>query len=222
MPQNAGLPIGTANFDLKARTAYAEYYHAHNAWYERGWKKGFPAVVLSEELLRTQDLMRSEWSDFCKLTGMFEMIGAHCLITHERVGTIGIHRPRGARPFNESDRRLMMGLLPHLQRLFQLQERLGMAAARTHLAMGLWSSLSIGLALVGADSRLLFASSVAENVLRQEHYLAVREGRLCAAQVRNGPSLERLIMTAVRTSGGWWVVLEVRSNSKAVMALWCF
>lgn len=60
IPENTRLPVGTANFDLKACTAYAEYYHERNEWYARGWKKGFPVVVLGEELMSTQAMRRRQ------------------------------------------------------------------------------------------------------------------------------------------------------------------
>ena len=203
IPENARLPIGTANFDIAACTSYAEYYHERNEWYARGWKKGFPAVVLGEELMSRRELLRTEWADYCKLTGgMFELVGAQCLVSSDLIAAIGIHRPLGARPFNESDRRMMALVLPHLERAFQIHERLGVEATRSALAIDLLDSLSVGLVIVAADSRLLFASTVADRVLRQGQHLALRDGRLRAVSSHNGPWLDRLIAGAVRTSAG--------------------
>ena len=202
MPENSRLPIGTGNFDLQACTAYAEYYHERNEWYARGWKKGFPAVVLGDELMSTAAMLRTEWSDYCKLTGMFELIGAQCLITQELIGVIGIHRPQGAKSFDETDRRTMNFVLPHLQRAFQIYERLETAATRSTLAIDLLNSLSVGLVLVGTDSRLLFASDLADRILRTGQYFSTEKGRLSAPRSRNGVQLHRLITEAVRTSAG--------------------
>ena len=202
MPENSRLPIGTDNFDLQACTAYAEYYHERNEWYARGWKKGFPVVVLGDELMSTAAMLRTEWSDYCKLTGMFELIGAQCLITQDLIGAIGIHRPRGAAAFDETDRRTMNFVLPHLHRAFQIYERLEMAAARSALATDVLDSLSVGMILVGADSRLLFASHLADRVLRTGQYFSTEKGRLRTARTRNGIQLHRLITEAIRTSAG--------------------
>ena len=202
IPENSRLPIGTGNFDLKACTAYAEYYHERNEWYARGWKKGFPVVVLGEELMSTQAMQRTEWSDYCKLTGMFELIGAQCLITEDLIGAIGIHRPQGGLAFDETDRRMMNFVLPHLHRAFQVYERLEIAAARSALAIDILDTLSIGLILVGADARLLFASGLADRVLRTGQYFSMEKGRLRTSRSRNGVRLERLITGSVRTSAG--------------------
>ena len=202
IPENTRLPIGTGNFDWKACMAYAEYYHERNEWYARGWKKGFPVVVLGEELMSTQAMLRTEWSDYCKLTGMFELIGAQCLITQDLIGAIGIHRPQGAQSFDETDRRAMHFVLPHLHRAFQIYERLEIAATRSALAIDILDSLSVGLILVGADSRLLFASDMADRILRTGKFFSTEKGRLRTARNRNGIQLQRLITEAVRTSAG--------------------
>jgi DNA-binding CsgD family transcriptional regulator len=202
IPKNARIPIGTGNFDLQICTAYANYYHDRNEWYARGWKKGFPVVVLGRELISTPALLRTEFSDFCKLAGFFELIGAQCLITSDLIFAIGIHRPLGARPFVESDRRMLTMVLPHLQRAFQVYEHLEMAAARSAVAIDQLDSMDTGLAVVGADSRLFFASNVADRVLRHGQHLALRDGCLHAPRSRNVPLLNRLIATAIRTSAG--------------------
>jgi DNA-binding CsgD family transcriptional regulator len=202
IPENIRLPIGTGNFDLKACLAYAEYYHERNEWYARGWKKGFPVVVLGDELMSTQAMLRTEWSDYCKLTGMFELIGAQCLITDDLIGAIGIHRPRGAPAFDETDRRTMSFVLPHLHRAFQIYERLEIAATRSALALDVLDSLSVGLILVGADSRLLFSSDMGTRVLRTGQFFSTEKGLLRTARNRKGMTLHRLIADAVRTSAG--------------------
>jgi DNA-binding CsgD family transcriptional regulator len=202
IPKNARPPIGIANFDLQMCTAHANYYHERNEWYARGWKKGFPAVVLGQELISTPAFLRTEFSDFCRLAGFFQLIGAQCLITSDLIFVIGILRALGARPFVESDRRMIAMVLPHLQRAFQVYEHLGMATARSAVAIDQLDSMDLGLAMVGADSRLLFASNVADRVLRHGQHLALRDGCLHALPSRNVPLLNRLITTALRTSAG--------------------
>ena len=202
IPKNTRLPVGTANFDAKDFMAYAEYYHERNEWYARGWKKGFPAVVLGQELLSNRDLLRTEWYDFCQSTRMYELLGAQCLITQNLIGCIGVHRPRGAAAFDETDRHTLSLLLPHLQRVFQLYERLERTTINHTLAADLLDSLSVGMVLVGTDFRLLFASALAERILRAGHYLSVSGGRLRTPRNPSGVHLQRLIAGAVRTSAG--------------------
>jgi DNA-binding CsgD family transcriptional regulator len=202
VPKSARMPIGTGNFDLQTCTAYANYYHERDEWFARGWKKGFPMIVLGQELISTPALLRTEFSDFCRLAGFYEIIGAQCLITSELILAIGIHRHLGARPFDETDRRMMDTVLPHLQRAFQVHEHLGIAAAQSAAAIDMLDSMDIGLVTVGADSRLFFASGVADRVLGQGQILALRGGCLHAPYSRNVSSLNRLISEAVRTSAG--------------------
>ena len=93
-------------------------------------------------------------------------------------------------------------VLPHLHRAFQIYERLEIAAARSALAIDVLDALSVGLILVGADFRLLFASDLADRVLRTGLYFSTEQGRLRAARNRSGVKLHRLIAEAVRTSAG--------------------
>ena len=118
------------------------------------------------------------------------------------IGCIGIHRPRGAAAFDETDRHTLSLLLPHLQRVFQLYERLERTTVNHTLAADLLDSLSVGMVLVGTDFRLLFASALAERILRAGHYLSVSGGRLRTPRNPSGVHLQRLIAGAVRTSAG--------------------
>ncbi|NDU85145.1 MAG: hypothetical protein G3H99_00810 [Ferrovum sp.] len=202
-PPNARLPIGTANLGPKVCEAYANYYHTRNEWYARGYKKGFPAIVLGEELLETRMLMRSEFSDFCKLAGgVYQMIGAQWIITQDLVGALGIHRPLTAPSFDEADRQMLRKILPHLQRAFQTHERLALANARNTMAIDLLSSLSIGLFILARNSRILFASPVAEKTMRHSQYFECRENCLRVVNTPQVSRFERLVAGAIKTSSG--------------------
>ncbi len=202
LPRNACVPIGTANFDAQACAAYAEYYHERNEWYARGWKKGFPVVVLGQELMSTNALQRTEWFDYCRTTGMYELIGAQTLISGDLICAIGIHRPQGSRAFDEDDQKELSFVLPHLQRAFQMHERLGLAETRGALAFDLMDNIDVGVAIVDADGKLLLANRVADRILSREDGLRVSQGRVRPVDSRQEPGLARAITQAARTGGG--------------------
>ena len=223
IPRNARFPIGTANFDLGACKAYAEYYHERNEWYARGWKKGFPVIVLGDELMRKRELLRTEWSDYCRITGMFELIGAQWMVDGDLICAMGIHRPRGGRAFGEEDRRELDQVLPHLQRAFQIHERLQALPGREMLAFDVLDGLAVGVAVVDAQSRLLFANRIADGVLSSADGLTVSQGRVRALDARRAGELARAIAEAAgagSTAGmaaGDMIVIERLSGSKLTL-----
>src|SRR5688500_8708102 len=114
LPAIVGLPSATDNFDEWARAAYAEHYHRCNVWFEAGVRKGFPAIVLGQELLPDHQLMRSEWYEYCHRLGAFHVLGAQFHLDRCLSVQFGAHRPRHSNPFDENSRRKMSLLLPHL------------------------------------------------------------------------------------------------------------
>jgi DNA-binding CsgD family transcriptional regulator len=113
-----------------------------------------------------------------------------------------LQRPRGARAFDEADRRKAQFLLPHIERVLQLQHRIARLTGERDVALSLIDGLSIGLLFVAADGRLLFANSVAERVLRTRKALSATHGRLRAVDHDQQDALDRLIGEAAVTSSG--------------------
>jgi len=202
IPPNVRLPVGTANFDATACTAYASYYHERNEWYARGWKKGFPVVVLGQELMNTRDLARTEWSDYCRLTGMFHLVGAQFLLDERLITALGVHRRPNGQAFVEADRHKMALLLPHLQRALQLRERLEMAETGAGLAFELLDGLSVGVVIVDAQRRIVFANRIGARALSSADALVVRRGVLETHDPRDVPNFARIIAKAAQTGAG--------------------
>ena len=202
IPPTARPPFGTPNFDPSACSAYAAHYHQHNEWYARGWTKGFPAIVLGEELIETKALMRTEWFDFCRSTEIYHLIGAQTLVDDGFISAVGVHRPERCKSFDESDRRKMSLILPHIQRSQQIAGKLGAAVRQGGLAFELLETLSVGVAIVAADGRLLYANRVAEKVFRTSGGLCVVRGRLRPQAAGDGAAFERSVSDMVRTGSG--------------------
>jgi DNA-binding CsgD family transcriptional regulator len=197
-----GLPSATANFDDRARSSYAEHYHHCNIWFERGSKRGLPAIVLSQELVDDRTLLRSEWYDYCERLDAFHCLGAQFPLDGERMGMFGAHRPRRTGRFEDGERLTMARLMPHLQRALQVQQRVLSGERQRSLALGVLETLGIGVVVTGAAGLLLFANRIAERVLREGSALTVLAGRLQAAAVAARPRLDRMLAEAARTSEG--------------------
>jgi DNA-binding CsgD family transcriptional regulator len=200
-PNMVGLPSATANFDDWARTAYAEHYHGCNLWFERGIKRGFPAVVLGDELASSDELLRSEWYEYCRQLDAFHVIGAQFHVNDAFSAQFGAHRPRRRRAFNESSRQMMQVLLPHLQRSIQLQMRLGLSDQIRALTLDLFERAGVGVLILDRQMRLLFANSLAERLLDNSSGLRVANGRVSVARA-SAVTFERMVARAAQTSSG--------------------
>ena len=199
LPSVVGMPSATANFDDWARTAYAEHYHHCNIWFERGVKRGFPAIVLSHELVPAKELLRSEWYDYCQRLDTFHVLGAQFHVDGQFSAQFGAQRPRRSRAFDEASRRKMALLLPHLQRALQIQLRLGLADEIAEATVDLLQRLGLGLLILDPGRRLLFGNALAERLLRDGSALRLSNGRVRAVG-KDAAGFAEMVEQAARTS----------------------
>ena len=201
LPAIVGLPSATENFDDWARNAYADHYHDCNIWFERGVKRGFPAIVLSQELVPGDQLVRSEWYEYCHRLDTFHVLGAQFHLDSRLSVQFGAQRPRRADAFDEASRRKMSLLVPHLQRALQIMIRLGLSDQVRTVSFDLLERLGLGVMILDRGRRLLFANRTAEQVLEHGTALSMRDGRVSAAAAA-ARGFERLVEEATRTSAG--------------------
>jgi DNA-binding CsgD family transcriptional regulator len=202
LPETVALPSATANFDAAARWAHAQHYHDLNIWLTEGLKHPLPAIVVCHELVDETTLMRHEWYDFCRQTGMFHCLGTAFEVGADLMGEIGIHRRRHERPFSDDDKTTMAQLLPHLQRALSVQERLGTLERERALTLEIVSGMSIGVVIVDRKCRVIFSNRVAEGALRAGDALALIDGRLTLRNADRAARLERLVDRSAEASAG--------------------
>lgn len=200
-PDIVGLPSATENFDENARASYAEHYHGCNVWFERGVRKGFPAIVLSQELVPPDELVRTEWFDYCQRLDTFHVIGAQFHVDGEFSAQFGAQRPRRSKAFADASRKTMSLILPHLQRAMQIQIRLGLCDQFRSITLDLLERLGIAALLLDASRRLLFANSLADRLLDGRFPLRISNGQVQASG-KGGANFARLVENAARTSAG--------------------
>lgn len=197
-----GIISATRNFDSWASSAYVQHYHDLNVWFARGIKKGVPAVVFGEELISEAELLRTEWYDYCRKNNTHYLLGFSVKVDRDLVAGIGFHRPRGAKAFDESDRRTAWLILPHVQRALQFQHRMQTLTCERTLALDLIDSLDLGLIIVGRGNHVLFANTVAERELRNGVAISVSHGRLRTRDPAQSSLLDRVTAEAIETSAG--------------------
>jgi len=222
LPPTLAVPSTTQNFDTRAQQAYAEYYHDINIWLQEGLKNPLPAVVLCNEIVDEATLLRHEWYDYCRETGMFHCLGTAFAIGDNVMGEIGIHRRRNEAPLVADDKSKMEQLRPHLQRALQIHHRLGMLEGGRMLGLSVLQNLAIGVIVVDAKARVLFANEIAERALGAKAGITVAGGLLSTTEPRCLGDLRRLISDSARTSAGsatiaGGVVAAGRQNGAALL-----
>lgn len=202
VPGMVDVPSASENFDEWARSAYAGHYHERNIWLSRAVELGLPPVVTGDELVGKTALMRSEWYEFCRKLDAFHVLGSLVAIADDVLCQVGVHRPRNAAAFDQADKRTMLILLPHVARALQLHRRFGISEGERAVSLDILDRLAIGVLIVDASARVLFANAVAERALRSEDALMTADRRLQLRAADQTSLLARLVHGAARTSAG--------------------
>lgn len=149
-----------------------------------------------------KDELRTEWSDYLSATGILHLLGAQFIVVGNLMSVVGIHRPPGREPFDEFDRQKMNLLCPHIQRALQLRESLSMSEQRTALSLDVLNGLEVGVVLLAADCRILFANKVAESALREKCSPLVCDARLRPLDFSEAFEFELMVSEVAKTSAG--------------------
>src|SRR3546814_16170121 len=122
------------------------------------------------------------------------MVGAVFSAGRDRVGVLGIHRPRKAGYYADADRQKVEILLPHLQRALHLGQRLAGTSLVQASSFDALASLDIGILVVDRSRRIVHANVLAEAMLRTSPGIGVMNGRL----VMRTPQLSTQPPTLIR------------------------
>jgi DNA-binding CsgD family transcriptional regulator len=200
---NKDLLSATANFDQWAHVSYTNYYLERCEWARRAAGQRFPAALIGDDVLTADELGNSEiYTDYYRKIGVFHALGGLFPVRGADVGMVAIHRPRSAAEFGLRERKLMMQLLPHFQRLFQIHQRLEAVERGRTLTTEVLERLSLGALLVDGNARVMFANTLAVRQLRTGRGLTLVGGCLRAQRPDEQAALSGLIHAAALTAVG--------------------
>lgn len=159
--------------------AWADEWHRKDLWVERSVAYGMSRIVTSDELVTPAEQRRSGfYQEWLRHLDIHHMLGAVFPVADGAVGVLGIHRPRAAGAYAQRERRRAGLVLPHLQRVLRLRQRLA-AQSRLHTAaLGALDRLDTGVLVMDGACRIIHASAMAQSLLRENTALAVVGGRL--------------------------------------------
>jgi DNA-binding CsgD family transcriptional regulator len=183
------------------RGPHEAYYHRHDVWAQRAAQIEMSRIFVSQELIPDAEFARTEfYQDFCRVAGVFRVIGTVFPICNGTVGILGIHRARRAADWSEADRTLVHRVFPHLKRALELRQHLAAADMERQAAFDALERTGVATLVVVGDGRVLYASVEAEKLLREGGALQVRSGKLTAASPATAARLAQLIEGAVDTA----------------------
>lgn len=222
---NIAMRATTPNYDQAAHRDYAAYFHKLDP-FANGWLAigAAPGVYAGHQLVDPEAFRKSEiYNDFCRRLGIFHTLGAGADLGDTTNLIISIHRPIEREDFAAEDRHKLEFVLPHLSRAMQVQKLLATAGRQEHLANEIFEALSLATMIVDAECRIAFTNSVADQMLKANDGLRVRQARLTTSD----PQLEVRLLREVRyasaiSSGGVAPighVLSVRRTHKPPLSV---
>jgi len=187
-----------SGIDPKALDAYGAYYARIDPWNAFLGARAAGRPIVSQVVMDDDAFAGTEFcSDFLRPQDIFHAMGGFPLRSGSLAFLTGVQRPRNRGGFQPADLERMRAVFPHLARAARIHRRLAQAGG---IAAGLTAALDrvpLGALLCDRQGRLVWMNRLAEELIRRDDGLRLRQGRLEAASA-NGTTaaLRRMIATA--------------------------
>jgi len=192
----------TDNIPATFWSGYAERYYREDQWAKAAIGNRDRAL-LGEEVVPDDWYKTSEFvNELCITAKAHYFIGAGLSLADEKLGLVGIHRPKSGSAFAQDDRRRLDILLPHVARAAELTLRFESASLGQFASMEGLDRIGTALFVVDRCGRIMFASRLAEALLGTPCPLRAVGGRLTCDNPRSAAQLARLIQSAADLAAG--------------------
>ena len=181
---------------------YENYYYAHDQWVAGGLNRPGRAVlgheIAPEEWFRTSEFL----NELAVRAGIYSLVGTALPLGNERAAVVGIHRPKHQPRFDDTDVRRLDFLIPHIKRAVQLTVRLSDAGLDHQAALDGLERTHSATIVVDGNGTILFATRLAETIVRNAEGLRAINGRLSSGDHRAGVRLAMLVRAAAGSVAG--------------------
>jgi DNA-binding CsgD family transcriptional regulator len=155
-------------------------------------------LIPDEELIDPVSMLRSEF--YCDFLKQLEVGRLVCGVVHSSDSPavaggllLSIFKPMHKERFDAQQQELVRRLLPHVRTAFNTWRLLG-AHQRTHeLSYATLNALAAAVLLIDRESRILFANEAAEGLFAEADGLAMRNGVLVGATVRETARIQAFV-----------------------------
>ena len=187
--------VGGFGISSPLKQAYNEHYSKQNLWRDRGRALYRPGRVnLDQEQCPRSVLERSEYYNDClKRFGIAYSMGAVIAREGDYAPTLTSLRSPAKHSFGESEREVGRFLMPHLARAWAVHQRLGILEAGESML----NTLPLGILFLASNGVAVYCNCAAEEIFRANDGLALRGGRLSAADRIADAQLRRAVQEAV-------------------------
>lgn len=203
---NSGFQLleNTKNLIVPERLkSWNDEWHRRDLWVERTLPYGMSRIVITEELVSQDDIRRSGYyNEWLRYLDIHYVVGAVFPAGGDAFGVIGIHRPYKAAGYDESDRKKLAELLPHLQRAMQLGQRVAESNFTKKVGLAALENLDAGVIVIDRSARIKYSNSEAEAILRDNRELVTVGGRLSVRQAALQSRLEKILQGAIAVADG--------------------
>ncbi len=183
----------------EALALYGNSWAHHNPLIAAGRRMPVGSVFSNHDLVPKDDFARTAiYNEFFAPLELDEAIGGTLAVDGPFSASFGVWRPARLDVFDRSDRALLGGLIPHLQRALQLNVRLAELEMARAASVELLDRLRQASLLVDAGCRVLFANRPAEEILAHR----IRPAARCRFGIARRPARRhRRAAQACRQSG---------------------
>lgn len=183
-----------SNWDPDNVALYNAHYASRNAWLARIATRPVGKAEPAEFFLSRSDLLKTEWyNDFLRPNKIVSGMGVTVMRDSSRFVSAAVLLPRCSDAAHASYVELLQRITPHIERAIKVNRQLAAADFRWSTAEECFGKLKVGVVVVGADLRILYANEEANRIFRQGDGLAVnRERRLAAGADADNRRLRRI------------------------------
>lgn len=182
---------------------WADHWQRNDLWVEKSISHGMSKIITSQDLISDPEFERTEfYGDWLRCLDIYHMIGAVFPVGTDMIGVLGIHRPDRNRAYQDTDRRKLAHFLPHLQRALRLRHKLAQSQQGETAAFDALERTHSAIMIVDARLSVLFASRLAEQMLRQSTELLVEHDILSLRQPGASSQLCHLVSGCIQTASG--------------------
>lgn len=160
-PPDVGARFNHHNFDPADMATYTSEWMAQDNWLHAGLTQP-PGVLNLEPFVPQAELLRSAfWNDFVKRCAapVQHVLAASVDVPADMTGILALQRFGRTGAFGAEEERLLRALYPHLARAMVAEARLAEAGMRGAMLGAGLDALTQGIALLGADGRLMHANA---------------------------------------------------------------
>lgn len=202
---------------------YAEHYHAHDIWMQRGHELGafFPGnVVTSDDLLPRREFLESEFfRDYLRYQGIYDLCAG---VLHDGSEPsvpcvhVAIYRSIDQPPFGADDKARLSSIIGHMREATRIGFLFSAQKRRLDIMEHAVEMIAPAFLLLDASGRVVFTNSLAQTILDRADGIALAAGgflQVSSAQQAKLTKLQQSISGAgmlriSRTSckSDYWIV----------------